>query len=212
MKYLFFDLDGTISDSSEGITKGIGGALEQMGVHMTREELLRYIGPPLTVSFGEHFAEPEKVQEGIRIYREYYNEIGWKENTMYSGIPEALAKLKTAGKVLIMATSKPEYFAKRIADYFGITEHFDLICGATMDGRINTKAEVIAYALESYGNPEPSDCLMIGDRFYDVEGAAPFGIRTLGVTYGFGNREELVKAGAIAVVDTVEEMCEYALS
>ena len=212
IRYIFFDLDGTLSDSSEGITKGIGGALSKMGIELGREELLRYIGPPLTVSFGEHFSDPEEVQRGIRLYREYYNETGWKENVLYPGIPEALKKLREAGKVLLMATSKPELYAKRIADYFGITEYFHKICGATMDGTINTKSEVIRYALAGLGNPDPSEVLMIGDRFYDVEGARPFGIRTLGVTYGFGNEEELLKAGAFAVCSSPEEMAELVLT
>lgn len=212
MKYVFLDLDGTISDSSEGITNCIAEALEQMGVPVEdKASLKKYIGPPLSVSFRDYF-EGERVEEAIGRYRALYRVSGWKENRMYPGIPEALARLQGQGKRLVMATSKPEEFARRIAEYFGIAPYFTAICGASMDQTVNTKAEVIAYAMKTLGLTGPEDIVMVGDRHHDVEGAAEFGIATLGVTYGFGTAEELLTAGAFAVADTPEEMSRMLLA
>lgn len=217
---LFFDLDGTLTDSSEGITKSIQIALGKMGVECKdRNELRKYIGPPLTVSMSDYF-EGEDVDRAIRLYRERYSEIGWKENRVYDGVHEMLAKLKESGKKIFMATSKPEHFANRIAEYFDFAKYFDCICGATTDKLRNTKEEVVAYALNLAGAAlnedgkiaDQTQVLMIGDRHHDVEGAGALGVRTLGVTYGFGTREELFGCGAIDVVDTPEEVVEYVLN
>lgn len=217
---LFFDLDGTLTDSSDGITKSIQYALREMGLECeNRESLKKYIGPPLSVSFRDYFDAPEDIDRAVRLYRQRYNEVGWKENRPYDGIAEALSELKKQGKKIYMATSKPEHFAKRIAEYFQLAEYFEEICGATTDGVRNTKQEVVAYALELAKIPmgsggkiaDAEQVLMIGDRHHDVEGAGAFGIRTLGVTYGFGSREELLGCGAVAAVDTPEEIVRYVL-
>ncbi len=210
-KYLFFDLDGTLTNPVEGITRSIQYALESQGVEVEdRYALKRYIGPPLSVTFAEYF-EGEQIAEAVAKYRERYNVYGWQENEPYAGIGEALKTLKEAGFRVCMATSKPEVFARRIAEHFGLAEHFHVICGATMDGRVNTKEEVIRYAIEAAGVEDVSEILMIGDRYHDVEGAAACGIPTLGVLYGFGEREELLQAGAIAVVESVEELLRYCM-
>lgn len=212
MKYIFLDLDGTISDSSEGITNCLANALETMGVRVEdKNTLKKYIGPPLSVSFRDYF-EGEDVERAIGLYRARYRESGWKENRMYPGIPEALAALKKGGKQIVMATSKPEEFARKIAEYFGIAPYFTAICGASLDQKINTKAEVIAYAMKTLGFSDPKEIVMVGDRYHDVEGAAEFGIATLGVTYGFGTAEELLQAGAFAVADSPEEMSRSLLA
>ncbi|MDO4318437.1 MAG: HAD hydrolase-like protein [Lachnospiraceae bacterium] len=212
MKYVFLDLDGTISDSSEGITNCIAEALETMGVRVEdKNTLKKYIGPPLSVSFRDYF-EGEDIERAIGLYRARYRESGWKENRMYPGIPEALAALRKGGKQIVMATSKPEEFARRIAEYFGIASYFTAICGASLDQRINTKAEVIAYAMKTLGLSDPKEIVMVGDRYHDVEGAAEFGIAALGVTYGFGTAEELLQAGAFAVADSPEEMSRSLLA
>lgn len=217
---LFFDLDGTLTDSSVGITKSIRFALQNMGVECPdTEPLKKYIGPPLAASFKDYFDTPEEIDRGVKLYRQRYSEAGWKENRPYDGITQALAVLKEQGKKIYMATSKPEHSAKQIAAYFGLEPYFDAICGASDDLSRNTKQEVVAYALEVAGVPvgsdgkvnDPERILMIGDRHYDVEGAGMFGIRTLGVTYGFGSREELLGCGAAAAVDTPEEIVKFVL-
>ncbi|MGN0164781.1 MAG: HAD hydrolase-like protein [Lachnospiraceae bacterium] len=217
---LFFDLDGTLTDSSEGITKSIAYALEKMGVECDDlSTLLKYIGPPLSVSFRDYF-QGDDIEKAVKLYRERYNETGWMENRVYDRVPEMLARLKAENKKIYMATSKPEHFAKRIAEYFGFAKYFDGICGATTDLKRNTKQEVLAYALEMGGVPlgghslvlDDTQVLMIGDRYYDVEGAGAFGIKTLGVTYGFGTKEELDSYGAIAAVDTPDAVADYILA
>lgn len=208
MKYIFIDLDGTLTDSSEGIINSISEALEGMGVEVNdRNALRRYIGPPLSETFSRYF-EGEQVIEAIQRYRKRYSATGWKENRPYDGIHEALAKLQAAGKKLVMATSKPEVYAKQIADYFELSPYFTAICGASFDQKINTKVDVIRYALEMLGITDVSEVVMVGDRHHDVEGAAEVGIPTLGVTYGFGTAEELLNAGAYAVAESPAEMCE----
>ncbi len=208
MKYVFFDLDGTISDSSEGITNCFSHALLTLGVPVEdKNALKKYIGPPLSDSFREYVAD-ELVEQAVRIYRARYETDGYKENRMYEGIPEVLAALTKSGKKVVLATSKPEKFARRILEYFGIAHFFTEICGASMDvKKINTKSEVIAYALQLLGLPTTKEIVMVGDRCYDVEGAAQFGIPTLGVSYGFGTKEELLTAGAFAVADSPAQIC-----
>lgn len=210
-KALLFDLDGTLTDSSEGITKSIAYALKEMNVACEDlNELKKYIGPPLSVSFRDYF-EGEDITKAVKLYRLRYNEIGWKENRVYDGVIEMLASLKASGIRLIMATSKPEVFAIKIAEYFKFAEYFELLGGATTDGTRNDKHEVINYVLENTGLSNPEEILMIGDRYHDVEGAAKFGIKTLGVTYGFGTDKELLAAGAIDVVDSPEEVVNYVM-
>ncbi len=209
--YLFFDLDGTLTNPVEGITNSIKYALESFGVAVEdKYALTRYIGPPLNVTFAEYF-EGEQIAEAVAKYRERYSVYGWCENELYPGIKEALCSLRDAGFRLCMATSKPEVFARRIAEHFGIEECFAYICGASMDGRINTKEEVLRYAMETAGVTDPTEIMMVGDRYHDVEGASALGIPTLGVTYGFGSYEELAEAGAVAIVSTVEEMHDYCM-
>lgn len=208
VNYLFFDLDGTLTDSSEGVCKSFAFALNRLGVRTDNlESLKKYLGPPLSVGFADFF-EGEKIKEAETAYRERYRDVGWKENRVYDGMPEALERLRRAGYKIVMATSKPEPYARQIAEYFDFAKYFDYICGATFDGRISSKAEVIRYALDTTG-ANPEEVCMIGDRFYDVEGAAAFGIGTLGVTFGFGTREELLGAGAFDTVGTPAEIADY---
>lgn len=211
-KTLLFDLDGTLTDSSEGITKSIAYALKEMGVKCEDlNELKKYIGPPLSVSFADFF-KGEDIGKAVGLYRVRYNEIGWKENKVYDGVIDMLASLKANGIRLIMATSKPEVFATKIADYFEFAEYFEILGGATTDGTRNDKHEVIEYVLAKANLQYPEEVLMVGDRHHDVEGAAVFGIKTLGVTYGFGTAEELLGAGAVDVVLSPEEVVKYVLS
>ena len=210
MKFIFFDLDGTLTDPGIGITNSVIYALKKFGIETKdRTELFRFIGPPLIPSFMKYYGfSKEDALKAVVFYREYYDERGIFENKLYPGIPELLEKLKADGIKIVMATSKPEIFAEKIAKHYDIAKYFDLIAGATENETRTEKDEVIAYALKKLGNPPSSEITMIGDRFYDVKGAAKFGIPTVGVLYGYGDEKELTDAGAYAVAKTPEEVYE----
>ena len=210
-QFCFFDLDGTITDSSLGITNSVRYALGKFGItEPDRTKLYRFIGPPLTESFREFYGfSRERCQEAVRYYREYYREKGIYENRVYDGLEAVLKQLKEAGKHLVVATSKPEVFAREIIGYFHLEQYFEYVAGMELDGGRGTKAEVIEYALEACGIQDRSRVLMIGDREHDVIGASKAGIDCLGVLYGFGTREELEQAGASAIADSVEEILRF---
>lgn len=207
-EYLFFDLDGTLTDSSEGITKGVMYSLAKFGLQeQDQETLLKFIGPPLKDSFMKYYNfSEEESKKAIIYYREYYQDKGIFENKVYPGMEDVLIALKQAGKKLVVATSKPEEFAKRILEHFGLSDYFEYIAGAGMDGSRIRKAEVIEYAMESCGITEPEQVLMIGDREHDVLGAKEAGLDCMGVLYGFGNRQELEEAEAAYIVETVADI------
>lgn len=208
-QYILFDLDGTLTDPKEGITKGVAHALAAFDIQVEDlDTLTPFIGPPLYASFSEFYGFDEaQIEKGVRTYREYYTDKGMWENYVYDGIPELLQHLKAAGKTILLATSKPEKVAKQILEKFELLQYFDYAAGAAMDLKDRyTKADVIAHALEMCGSPDPSDIVMVGDRKFDVEGAAPFGIETIGVTYGYGTKEELEEAGAVCTVRNVEQL------
>ncbi len=205
-KYLFFDLDGTIANTFEGITKTFRKALLFYGIDEPVSNLTKVIGPPLVDAFMEYYGfDRKKAVEATEKYRERYSKIGWAENELYDGIEELLCHAKECGRKLILATSKPLDFANNILKQHDILKYFDLVAGATFDGKIDTKAEVIADALERLGNPDKKDILMIGDRKYDVEGARKLGIDCLAVRYGFSDEGELEEAHPVCIVDTVKE-------
>lgn len=210
MEYIFLDLDGTITDSSEGITKCFEYALNHFGIEVAdRAELVRYIGPPLEQSFREGFGfDPEKAVLAVAKYRERFVPVGMFENRVYDGMEDALQRLKEAGKVLIVATSKPENMAVRILEHFGLDGYFDDICGSDDTQNRSKKDEVIQYALEKHGITDLSDVLMVGDRKFDVIGAGKCGLQCMGVLYGFGDREELEAAGAAYIAETPQEMAQ----
>ncbi len=199
-KYALFDLDGTLTDPSLGITNSIMHALAKMGRDIpARESLYRFIGPPLVPAFQEFLGmTAEEAEQAVVFYREYFSVNGLFENTPYDGITEMLNSLKERGIVLAVATSKPEKFAVRIIDHFGWSEHFTLVCGATMDSSRSKKGDVIAYTLEQFGisGDDKSSVLMIGDRHHDIDGARENGLASLGVLWGFGDEAELTGAGA----------------
>lgn len=210
-KYLFFDLDGTLTDSAEGILNSIEYALGKFGIIVSdKNELNRFLGPPLVDAFMEFYGfTEEKAKQTVVYYRERFREIGIFENTVYDGIPKLLETLKSKGYKLVMATSKPEEYAKRIADHFDLTKYFTYIAGATFDGKIGTKKEVIEYAISTLNIQNKSDILMIGDRHHDVEGSKALGIECLGVLYGYGSRDELEKAGAAYIAETVSDIEKF---
>lgn len=205
---LLFDLDGTITDSSEGITNSVMYALKKFKIEETdREKLYPFIGPPLSDSFQKYYQfSEEKALEAIFCYREYYADKGIYENRVYEGLEETLKGLKKAGKRLIVATSKPEVYARKIMDYFELTPYFDYIAGMELDGGRGSKAEVIEYALDTCKIKDKTKVLMVGDRRHDVEGAHQAGIDCLGVLYGFGSLEELEMAGADGIAEHPEDI------
>ncbi len=198
-KVVFFDLDGTLTDPGEGITDSAAYAIRRFGGDVaTREELYSFIGPPLESSFISFCGfDRERAMLAIKYYREYYAAHGIFENTLFDGVAELLATLKKRGKKVVLATSKPEHYARLILEHFGIDGYFDFICGATMDEKRNKKDEVIAYALDRSG-VAPEDAVMVGDRRYDIEGARANGVASVGVLFGYGDRAELEGADAIA--------------
>ena len=213
-KYVFFDLDGTLSDSAPGIINAVVYALGKMGVETgEREALKAFVGPPLIESFTGYCGfSQERANEAIVLFREYYRERGINENTMYDGIPELLRALSEDGLRLAVATSKPEGFARRIIPRYGIADYFEYIAGSTMDETRVKKDEVIGYALETLGISDPKSVVMIGDRRHDVSGAARFGMDCVGVLYGYGSREELLSAGAKYLAETPADVARLILN
>lgn len=207
----FFDLDGTLTDSSLGITNSVIYALKKYGIEETdRTKLYPFIGPPLTVSFEKYYGfSKEQCAEAVGFYREYYQEKGLFENRVYDGLEEVLGELKHRGKTLVVATSKPESFARIIIEHFGLDQYFDYVAGMEMDGGRGTKEAVIRYALEVCKITDKSKVLMVGDREHDVIGARGAGIDCLGILYGFGSREELQEAGADYIEEKVEGILKF---
>ena len=212
-QYLLFDLDGTVTDSQLGITRSAAYALERFGIHVDDPSTLKFfVGPPLHDTFKEHYGfSPEEADRAVATYREYYREKGIFENEVYSGIPELLKELNAAGRTVILATSKPEVFAKQILEYFSLSQYFRHIAGAELDGVRNNKDEVIEYAIELSGVTDRSQCVMIGDRKHDIIGAKKTGLSSLGVLYGYGDRAEHEAAGADVIAESVAELRDVLL-
>lgn len=196
--HILFDLDGTLTDSQEGITNSIRYALRAFGIEEEdRAKLSRFIGPPLTESFmGQYGLSHAQALAAVEKYREYFRDTGIYENRVYPGIPGLLERLVHAGAQLYLATSKPQVFAERVLAHFSLTPYFRFICGSGLDGSRSDKADVIAFVLESMGLTGRSDLIMVGDRKHDVLGAKKTGLACVGVLYGYGDREELTQAGA----------------
>lgn len=207
-QYYFFDLDGTLIDSEKGITNSVRKVLEEYHIREYDEELLRkFIGPPLGESFQKYFGfAAEKTGELITCYRKYYSAGGMYEAEVYGGIEAMLKALKAEGKILAVATSKPEYFARKILERFGLAQYFGCIAGADMDGSRSSKSDVLAYALSQCKVEEKDQAVMAGDREHDIFGARENGLESIGVLFGFGSRAELEAAGADYIVNTPEEI------
>ncbi len=207
-KYILFDLDGTLTDPKEGITKSLQHALEFIDIKVEDRSILkRHIGPPLADGLREFFGlEDGQIEEVIGYFREYFVDKGIFMNYKYEGIEELLDSLVKAGKTLIVATSKPEVLAERILKHFNLDQYFTDICGSNLDETRSKKGEVIAYALEENGIKEKEQVVMIGDRLHDILGAKENGIASIGVLYGFGSREEHVKAGADRIAANLKEL------
>lgn len=207
-KTILFDLDGTLTDSGEGIINCAIVALEHFHLPIpSREELRVFVGPPLQESFLRFGVPADRVDEAIAVYRSRYIPIGKFENIPYPGIQELLEALKAEGHKLYVATSKPETMSVEILEHFGLAKYFDQICGASMDASRSTKEAVIAYLLEQNGRAD--NMVMVGDTKYDVIGAKKHGISTIGVAWGYGEVADMLAAGAAAIAQTTEEL--YAL-
>lgn len=195
---ILFDLDGTLVDSGLGITNSVIYALKKFGIEVKdRASLYKFVGPPLHKSFEMFYGfSPEKAMQAVEYYREYYKDKGVFEVTVYEGIEATLKKLLSSGKTLIVTTSKPEYFAKKILEHIGLAKYFKMIAGSNLDGTRTAKSEVISYAFEQCNITDLSKVIIVGDREYDVFGANKMSIDSIGVLYGYGSEEELKNAGA----------------
>ena len=210
---ILFDLDGTLTDSEQGIINSVAHALEKSGVKEYDRALLRaFIGPPLVDCFMKYFNfSEERSRAALDYFREYFTEKGIYENSVYPGIPELLKKLKAAGYTVGVATCKPEVFAKKILDRFCLLPNVDLLAGATLDEKRNSKPEVIKYAIDTFGF-SPESAVMVGDRDCDITGAHRYGLTAVGVLYGYGGREELLSVNPDRLADSVEELGSLLLS
>lgn len=204
---ILFDLDGTLTDSAEGVINCAIVALKYFGLPIPqREEMSFMVGPPLRDSFLRLGVKEEDVELAVELYRQRYVPTGMFENTPYPGIKSMLAALKETGHKLLVATSKPEGMATAILEKFQLAPYFDLICGASMDNTRDSKDKVIAYLLEKTGGAD--DYIMVGDTAFDVEGAAVNGIPTIGVSWGYGKVEDMVATGAKAIAHSPAELLE----
>ena len=204
-KTILFDLDGTLTDSGEGILNCAELGLRHFGLSVpSREEMRVFVGPPLHETFLKFGVPEDRVEEAVTVFRSRYTTIGKFENTPYPGVHDLLQALKAAGHTLLIATSKPENMAVEILEKFELSQYFERICGATLDRSRISKEDVIAYLLGLSGTAE--NMVMVGDTAFDVVGAAAHGISTIGVSWGYGSVEEMQQAGAIAIANTMEEL------
>lgn len=207
MKAILFDLDGTLTDSGEGIINCATLALSHYGLPVpTREEMRVFVGPPLHDTFRRFGVPEDKINEAIQIFRSRYTTIGKFENKPYPGISELLSSLQAQGHKLYVATSKPEVMSVEILEHFNLASYFTRICGASLDESRTTKSAVIAYLLENC--QDVSEAVMVGDTAFDVIGAKAHGISTIGVSWGYGCVEDLLEAGATAIAHNPQELWE----
>lgn len=213
-QYLFFDLDGTLTDSALGITNAVMYALDRFGVDVPdRSALYRFVGPPLSKSFQKYYGfSEEKADLAVTYFRDYYLDKGMYENKVYDGIEDTLQELKNLGFQLYVATAKPEVTARSILEYLHLEQYFTYMGGATMDKSRTTKSSVIQYVLNTCNITDSSKVLMIGDREDDILGARSQGLYSMGVLYGYGSREELENAGANCIVEHISDIIPSVLT
>lgn len=207
-RILLMDLDGTITDPVVGITKSVEYALNHFGITVNDlHELCPFIGPPLRDSFKEfyHFTDAQANEASIK-YGERFADKGLYENELYDDMNQFLQMATNSGKTLMLATSKPTFLAEKILDYFHISKYFTFVGGSGVDGSGYTKTDVIRYVLNSNGIIDLSEVVMIGDRKHDIIGAKETGIDSIGVLYGYGDYEELSRAGATYIVKDIDEL------
>lgn len=203
---LFFDLDGTLIQSSEGVTRCVAYALEKMGQPVpAMPELRKWIGPALRTSFGPVFGDAERVERAVELYRERFESDGWKEYELYPGIEAVVRSLKAYGHRMAIVTAKTESHAQRIVEHLPFGDCFEDVTGASLDSTRSHKPQLVGEALRRL-SLQPEQCWMIGDRRMDIEGARHHGMRNIGVLWGFGGRQELQAAGAHALAATPDEL------
>ena len=209
-EYVFFDLDGTLTDSGEGIINAAVYALEKYNIEVNdRSELRKFIGPPLQDSFSTDYGfQEDEIEDVIKTFREYYSEKGIFENTIYENIQTVLFELKNRGKKLVVATSKPEVFTKKVLDHFNISSYFDYVSGATLNNEKIKKVDIIRDAICKLGITDKSKVVMVGDRKLDVLGAKENGIDSIGVLWGYGDLLELEKVGPTYITEKVLDLLE----
>ena len=214
IKNILFDLDGTLTDSREGIINGFIYALSFFNIEVNdRKPLEKFIGPPLDDSFKNGYNFDEKqTEKAVQKYREYYSVEGVYLNKIYDGIKELIIDLANNGRKVILATAKPLPFAEKILEQYGIKEYFSFLSAYMLDGSRTTKIEIIDYALKNIEDLNLDECIMVGDRGYDIEGARANNIKTVGVTYGFGTENELKKAGATYIAHSTKELKDILLN
>lgn len=207
MKNILFDLDGTLTDPFLGITRSVAYSLKSFGIEVEDlKTLKRFIGPPLDVSFREYYGMDEKQSwQAVEKYREYFSQKGLYENKLYDGIDAFLQDLVNQGFQLFVCTSKPEVFAKKILDHFSLTKYLTGIYGATLDGRLKNKGDIIACCLQQE-QLNHQDCIMVGDRQHDIIGAHQNQIPCIGVLYGYGDLEEFQKYQCDYIVEDLKEL------
>lgn len=206
--YLFFDLDGTLTDPAPGITGCLAYAVQRMGRPTPPAvDLRRYIGPPLREAFADllETRDAATIEEAVRSYRERFSTVGLFENAVYPGVERILGQLCAEGFRLALVTSKPTVYANRIIDHFQLRRFFAQVYGAELSGERSSKAELVAQALSGEGVEDFQAC-MIGDREHDILGAKANGVAAIGVTWGYGTAEELRRAGANAVIDSLDQL------
>ncbi len=211
--HILFDLDGTLTDPGEGIINSLQHSLKHFGIEGKPETLRKFIGPPLIDSFRDFYGfDKEKALTAIKYYRRHFHDKGVLENYAYPGIDELLQALTERGKKLAVATTKPTVYALQVLEHFELLTYFseELVIGSFLDGRRTDKAELIQTAL-SLLDGDLNSTVMVGDRKFDILGAKKAGITAVGVTYGYGDREELEKAGADVIADSVQDLSQLLL-
>ena len=202
---ILFDLDGTLTDSGEGIINCATLALNHFGLPIPDRETMRvFVGPPLDETFIKFGVPADKTDEAIAVYRSRYTTIGKFENYPYPGVEQLLQRLCSDGHRLFVATSKPEGMSVEILEKFGLAQYFEMICGATLDGSRSKKADIISYLLERSGGAD--NAIMVGDTAYDVIGAKAHGMPAVGVSWGYGKADDMASAGAMAIASTMDEL------
>lgn len=207
-KCLFWDLDGTITDSLDGVRNGFIYAFKHYGIQLPMEEYKKFVGPPLRESFGLYFDNDKDIDNAISLYREYYLPRTTSENKLFDGIDNVLKTIRDYGYKMYIATSKGEEMALKVLNHFGIFDYFDRVFGADMrKGRVE-KEQILDYAFKEL-SCDKTDCLMIGDTMYDVRGAEHIGIDCLACLYGYGDNEELLKSDIIGSVETPQDLVYF---
>lgn len=213
-QYILFDLDGTITDSQLGITKSVQYALKHFNIQVdSLDDLVPFIGPPLGESFKQFYnLNEEQATHAIEVYREYYSVKGVYENKLYDGIADCLAALHQEDVQIILATSKPEIFARQILEHFDIMKYFHSVVGANLEGTLCEKIDVMREAIRVSGLENLDQAVMIGDRMFDIDSSNELGMDSIAVLYGFGSLEELQASNPTRIVNTVSELQDTVLN